>query len=287
MQGEEQRRELGRALRAARENAGLTQARVAKEIGRTQGKVQKIETGASPITREELDKVIEQCRIPTKDGERLRALAAQVQRKRRKVAQAPNWPAFGHLSDLEKDASEIRCVHAERIPGPLQSEHYMLQVMTEVFGEIDVTELIKQRLRRAGMLFRADGPRYRVILGESSVRRTLRGKPDILVDQLEHLLALVQKIERLELHILPFEADVLFMDSDFQILHFADPAQKDFAYVESPGGAHTFKAKNNLAQFDRHWNVLHNAALSTADSENFLARLVNSKTAKPDGLPHV
>jgi Domain of unknown function (DUF5753) len=258
---------------------------VAKEIGCSQGKIQKIEAGTAPITREELDKVIALCRIPAKDADGLRGLAAQDLRNRRRVARAPDWPAFGQLSDLEKDASEIRCLHGDRIPGTLQSEHYMLQVMTEVFGEIDVTNLIKHRLQRARILFEENGPRYRVILSESSVHRTLRGKPDILVDQLEHLLTLVRTSARLELHILPFEANVLFMDSDFQVLRFADPALKDFAYIESSGGAHTFRAPKDLARFDRHWDVLHTAALSPAESEALLAKLVNSKTSNLDPTP--
>lgn len=256
---------------------------MAKEIGCSQGKIQKIEAGSAPITKEQLDKVVELCRIPANDADKLGALAAHDLRNRRRVARPPDWPAFGQLSDLETEAVEIRCLHGERIPGTLQSEHYMLQVMTEVFGEIDVTDVIKQRLRRARILFQENRPRYRVILGESSVHRTLRGKPDILVDQLEHLLTLVRTSERLELHILPFEANVLFMDSDFRVLRFADSGQRDFAYVESPGGAHSFRARKDLARFDRHWEVLHAAALSTAESEDLLARLVNSKTSHPDG----
>ena len=283
MPGEAQRRQLGRALRAAREAAGHTQWRVAKEIGCSQGKIQKIEAGSAPITKEQLDRVVELCRIPAQDADKLGALAAHDLRNRRKVARPPDWPAFGTLSDLEKDAVEIRCLHGERIPGTLQSEHYMLQMMTEAFGEIDVTDVIKQRLQRARILFQESSPRYRVILSESALHRTLRGSSNILVDQLEHLLTLVRTSERLELYVLPFEADVLFVDSDFQVLHFADPAQKDFAYVESPGGAHIFRARKDLTRFDHHWEVLHAAALSKAESEELLAKLVNSKTSHPEG----
>ena len=84
---------------------------------------------------------------------------------------------------------------------------------------------------------------------------------------------LTRTCQRLELRILPFETRVLFVDSDFRILRFANSPRQDFVYVESFGGAHVFKAKPDLKRFDEHWEALHAATLSTDDSKDLLSKL--------------
>lgn len=271
---DEAKRSLGQALRKARIAAELTQANVADTLGRSQGHIHKIETGKAVISQADLDQLIDRLTIPDDQAVGLRALANEIARGRDKAAQPPNWSAFWELLEQERHATKILSLHGERIPGPLQCESYIIQVMTEVYGDVDITNVIRLRKERAKILTKPDGPAYHVILSEAAVRRTLRGRDHIRADQVSQLLTMINSCQRLKLQILPLESRVLFVDSDFELLRFED-RKLDFVYVECPGGAYRFKDKSDLKDVETHWGRLSSAALDLTESRVFLEKLPN------------
>jgi ribosome-binding protein aMBF1 (putative translation factor) len=58
------RRSLGESLRAAREHAGLTQAELAKKLGKTQPMVSGAENGAVHVGERYVAAVLKACRLP-------------------------------------------------------------------------------------------------------------------------------------------------------------------------------------------------------------------------------
>lgn len=271
------RRQLGRALRKAREQAGLTQSTVAKRLGCGQAKINKIETTLVAISLDELETLIALYGIADLKAAELRALASQdhADGPRRTVA-SPAWSAFEQLRDLEQDARDILCWHSERIPKPLQSEYYLLkQHHADTKTPADVVRLLRQLEARARIFTIDDPPLYRVILSESSLRRMPGGRsPKLVVDQVEHLLGLMNRYERLRLQILTFQAMIAFVDTDFQILRFAGD-EPDFAYVEAAGGARTFERAEEINRFEEHWRELSSAALSLGETKAYLERLLD------------
>lgn len=255
----------------ARKDAGLTQAKVAEALKCGQAKINKIEGTLVSVSLIELDLMIELYRVSPEQAEELRRLAADDQRNGPPRTKLMAWSAFADLSDLEPDAERILCWHSERIPGPLQSERYMLKQF-ERFAEstVDVVRLLGQRKERARIFTMASGPYYGAILSESSLHRMPGGRSfELVVDQVEHLLRLLHQHERLDLRILPFTANISFVDSDFAILRFASK-EDDFAYIEFPGGARKFTRREELASFQEHWEALERAALSRADTMDYL-----------------
>jgi transcriptional regulator with XRE-family HTH domain len=257
----------------AREERELTQSQVAKHLGCTQGKINKIETKLVSVKSIELESLIELYGVPEERAAELRELAAlDRDAGPARTRFSPSWSAFVELSDVEQEATEILCLHGERIPGPLQSEQYILRLHQPAAA--DVVTVLSQRKARAQIFTIDQPPRYRVILSESSMCRMPGGRSaGLRVDQATHLLNLVDQFEHLELQILPFDADVRFVDSDFVLLRFADPKQ-DFTYIECPGGSHRFKHGDELNRSQEHWELLHKAALSREDSVTFLRELV-------------
>ncbi|MFL6145865.1 MAG: helix-turn-helix domain-containing protein [Labedaea sp.] len=284
MNGSTDRRyELGRALRTARNDAGLTQAAVAERLGCTQGKINKIEATAVTIDPAELDIMLALYHVPEEEAGRLRALVAcDVPRLR------PSWlpsmfSAFRELTDREWDAAQIQCWHAERMPRQLQSELYMLRQF-EVNRAIDVdatvTKLLKAWRARSRIFTLDQPPDYHAILSESSLHRVPGGRPDLIVDQIEYLLTLLRRHERIRVQILTYEAPIPFVDTDFEILRFPDE-QATLAYSECPGGGRTYKGKE-AERFATHWNDLHGAALSEDESVLFMERAAQEARVRRD-----
>jgi transcriptional regulator with XRE-family HTH domain len=244
------RQRLGRTLRKLRKRARLTQDAVAKRLGCGQAKVNKIETTLCSISLEQLDVLIEMYGVAPDEAERLRELAAQD------LENGPprtSMNAYTVLTDLEQEATEIQCWHSERIPGPLKSQQYALRQRGPELTDGQVIQILRRRAARMRVLTMPDPPWYRVILSESSLYRMPGGDTgEIMADQASHLLGLVAKYPRLELRILPFTANVPFVDGDFQLLRFDDPEISDFVYIEDPGGPRKREKKLELTRFSAH-----------------------------------
>ncbi|HEV8560790.1 MAG TPA: helix-turn-helix transcriptional regulator [Actinophytocola sp.] len=267
------RRRLGRELRKAREAAGLTQRAIGGVLGCGQAKINKIESTVAEIDPAELDLMLDAYRVSPGKADELRALAGES-RRRGRAGPPPMTPEFAQLSDLEQNATELLSLHSERIPGPLQSELYMLrQFGSQAFSTSDVVELVERRQARTTLFTVDNPPRYRAILSESSLLRMPGGRqPDLEVDQIEHLLTLVNAHAQLELRLLPFTATSAFVGTDFVLAQF-DGEVPDFAYVEYPGGGTLIKARKNLTVLLKHWNELYEAALGRDETIKFLDQM--------------
>lgn len=272
------RRQLGRFLRQARESAGVIQTRAAKELGCGQAKINKIEKTLVKIGREELDKLIRLYGVPEDEAAKLRELAALDQRDSPERTKHTNTlTAFGELIERELEAREIRCWHSERIPGPLQSQMYVLTMYEAEFaaGKANVTRVLREWEARRNVFTVDNPPRYLVILSESALRRMPGGgaATQLRVDQAEYLLTLMDRYEQLDVRILTFDAEIPYVDSDFQHLEFLGEEPCEFFYIEYPGGSRKCKAAHELEECRKHWTALLEAALDRAQSREFLNRL--------------
>jgi transcriptional regulator with XRE-family HTH domain len=271
------RRQLGRLLRRAREAAGLTQMAVAEKLDCGQAKIAKIEKTLVGISMEELDKLIELYQVPSDGAAELRELAELDQREGpARTKHSNSMSAFGELTELEPEASEIRCWHSERIPGPLQSQMYNLGLYKSLLDDkkVDTTRVLREWTARSEIFSGPNPPRYRAILSESSFLRMPGGRnPQMVVDQSGYLLTLMDTYPHLEVQILTFDADLPYVDSDFQHLMFPDGQHCEFVYIEYPGGSRKCKNQAELTECRDHWEALSAAALPLAESREFLNRL--------------
>jgi Domain of unknown function (DUF5753) len=221
-----------------------------------------------------LNRLIDIYRVPDDKAAELRELVALDQlagppRTRDDSATA----AFVDLSELEPEATEILCWHSERIPGPVQSEPYMLAQHGPIERN-EVVHLLRERKARARIFGIENPPRYRLVLSESALYRMPGGHSTrIGVDQAAHLLQLINAHPSLELQILRFDANIPFVDTDFQLLTFTEDHLKDFTYIEYPGGSLKITTATGLIEFRAHWDQLSAAALSLDESRNFLSGL--------------
>jgi transcriptional regulator with XRE-family HTH domain len=277
------RRLLGRLLRSARDNAGLTQTTVAKQLDCGQAKINKIEKTLVAICLDDLDKLIELYGVPGTEAAELRRMVELDQQKGPTRTKYAANSAFTDLTESELDAVEILSWHSERFPGPLQSEPYLLEQHAHLIANgADVLKYMLLRADRVRVFTVDNPPAYRAILSEASFRRfPERHATTLLVDQATYLLELIDSCEQVDLRILPFGADVPYVETDFEILRFADDDRPDFAYIEFPSGSKKFTKAADLKEFQDHWTLLSAAALTRGQTRDFLAEHTNGYIPPP------
>ncbi|WP_020669607.1 helix-turn-helix domain-containing protein [Amycolatopsis nigrescens] len=270
------RKQLGNELRHARNAAKMTQQQVADVLGCTQGKVNKIESGSVGVKLGDVRTMLDAFGVNGDESEALMNLARAAAGQRgawsgyRSVV--PHW--FRTFTDLEPAAAEIMTWHGERIPGPLQSEHFMLKQFTEA-GATDVTSLVRNRLDRKAVFDQQQPPYYRFILSEAALRRAPGGvAPAVMLDQVEHLLELDRRA-RVYVHVLPFGARLAAVPNDFTIMRFADRT-RDFVYIEHSAGGMYLDEPKDFQLFVDSWDRLRGAALERQDTRQFLKELAET-----------
>jgi transcriptional regulator with XRE-family HTH domain len=274
------RRQLGNEIRHARTAAGMTQQQVANLLGCGQGKINKIESGAVSVKVAELRQMLDAFHVGKAEAEMMLELARAGGSQRGQWSgyrsAVPNW--FRTFTDLEPAAAEILTWHGERIPGPIQSEHYMLKQFSGV-RDTDVTALVRNRAERRKVLEGKKPPYYRFILGEAALRRMPGGPdPSVALDQVQYLLDLEKQFPRTFIHVLPFHARLSFVPNDFTVMRFND-ATKDFVFVEHAAGGMYIEDESDFELFIDAWDGLRGAAMERNETVDFLREFAEEQRA--------
>ncbi|MFG1864798.1 helix-turn-helix domain-containing protein [Microbispora bryophytorum] len=163
----------GRELRHYRQAAGLTQAQLAEKIHFSESLISGVETGQLPASPE----FAETCDQALGTGGALHRLLDW-----RKGQVFPSW--FGKWRDKEQMATTLRTYQPLVVPGLLQTEAYAYALL----GEDDA---VATRIQRQAILTREDPPPpiLRCVIDESVLHR-LVGSPEVMRDQLEHLVSI-------------------------------------------------------------------------------------------------
>ncbi|GGM52645.1 transcriptional regulator [Longimycelium tulufanense] len=238
-----QRRQLGMELRRLREEAGRSRDDAAATIDRTISMVSRIENGLTGIRLSDLERLLKLYRVTGEQRAQVLALGEAARHRKRTattyVDSAPNW--FRRYAALEREASEVRCVEAELVPGLLQSEGYAEAIMATArafAGAEEVERRVQTRLARQQLLTREDppAPLFWFVINEAVLRRAVGG-PDVMREQLKHLLGAAE-LPNVDLRVLPFAAgEHAAVGFSFWILRFGDDPSADVVYSDSLSGA--------------------------------------------------
>lgn len=267
--------ELGGEIRRVRDSAKLSQKALGDALNCTQGKINKLEDGSNRVKLPELEKIIEACGVGEEHAGTLREMAYKIEALPNSLAQpsVPNW--FMKFAVLEAAAAEVFSWHTERLPGLLQTEHYMHKQFSA--AGVAGGELARHwRARRSRKeIFDLDQPpKYHFVLGESSLYRTPGGfSPFVVWDQAQHLAEL-GKHDHVTVQVLPFTAEIPFVPTDFTVMSFAAEHKRDYVYIEHPAGGTEIKGDPDIQQFHSARQRLVAAALDPDESREFLTEVV-------------
>lgn len=275
------RRRVRLALRAAREERGLTQGYVAEELDWSLSKVNRIEKGDVTVSRTDLLAMLELYGVD--DQARIDDLvqAARTSRQR-------GWwdePRFREhmtsamlqLLQFEGQATAIRYFHPTLIAGMLQTREYASYVLSfwrDDLSDVDLETRLEARLRRRDhVLERPDPPDYYVIFDESVLHREVGGAR-VMAGQLGELVSLA-RAGKVVIRVVPFaEAAPIAMLGPFTILDIGDE-ENAVLYRESHLIDEVVHARANI---DRHRKIFEQLwAASYTEEES--ARLIEARAA--------
>ncbi|MGW2087436.1 helix-turn-helix domain-containing protein [Streptomyces sp. NPDC001880] len=139
---------------------------------------------------------------------------------------------FVDVTELEREATEIRQYGAALIPGLLQTKEYSRAVFEAYrpnYRAEELDELVVSRARRSQLLDQPTAPVVWTLLDEAALRRCVGG-PLVMAEQL-HKIADMADAGRLRLHVLTLATGAhALMESMLYLLSFADAAP--VAWVE-------------------------------------------------------
>lgn len=256
-----QRRKLGTVLRRSREDADLTQRRVAEELDWSLSKVIRIETGAHGVSVTDLNAMLGLYGVTDDDVVAELRLAARGSRGQ------PWWhsyrelvsPQFARYLGYEDAAVSFRVFHPYLVPGLLHIESYAEELLS-VHSEPDrVGRISELRNLRQERILARPGVTQTFVVNEEALYRWIGG-PQRMSRQLQHLLDL-SGTPGVSIRILPFSAGAHpGLLGPFIILRLDNG--DEVVFKESNSGDQFIRDDSEqIAQYDAYFEELREQAL--------------------------
>ena len=273
-------RRLRLELRRARDQAALTQEQVAENLDWSLSKVIRIESGSVGVSTTDLKALLTLYGVSDGRIDELVELARLARERAwwsgyRKVISAQYYDFIGY----ESAAGVIRQYENLIVPGLLQTQEYNREYMRrfiqpERAGNLET--LIELRMRRKEILERDDPPWLFFVLDESVVRRQIGG-PQVMRNQLQHLLDLADR-PRITIEVVPFTVGVNpGLSGSFTVLEFPSPEDDDVLQRENPESFRvTRDAQDAIASYREDFESLRKMSLRPDGTAELLSELADA-----------
>lgn len=274
------RRRLRAELRRARQASGLTQDQVAREMDWSPSKIIRIESASSGISANDLKALLQLYGVT--DSAQVDSLLALARAGRERSPSsayrdvAP--PPLLALIEYESAAHAVRQFENMFIPGILQTEDYARAVIQDYYdeplGSDKLRALVELRVQREGLFDSDNPPSFHFILDEAAIRRLVGGS-SVMRSQLGQLIELAGR-PHITIEVIPFSAGLHpGMKGPFEIIEFADPADSDIVYLESPRGDIFTEDPEETSMCREAFERLRKSSLGPRDSLTRLARIAD------------
>ncbi|RDI43859.1 helix-turn-helix domain-containing protein [Nocardia mexicana] len=283
------RRQLGKALREARDALGYTLQQVSEALDIGKSTLSRLELGQNVrVKPREIEYICSFYELPPEKVEHLKSLAEQASTK--------SWwqgdrdlmaPGFDTYVDLEASANHLRFFQSLIVPGLLQTADYARSLgesfyVPETPEEID--RRVALRMRRASIITRQTKPVHAEFVLHESLLRTLVGSRQIMADQMRHLADLSTR-ENIVIRILQHSAGfpVGAPLTPFIVLDFPQSrgsAEPPIVYTESPVGTMFFEEEGDVKRFREMYDILSEKAMDDVKSRDFLRKMAKAHSGK-------
>ncbi|MBT2415798.1 helix-turn-helix transcriptional regulator [Streptomyces sp. ISL-12] len=266
-------RRLGTELRKLRDRAGLTATAAAGLLGVNQARVSMIETGRTPISADWLRSMAHA--YDCNDEELIDALTAMTGRRTR------GWweeyrdhvpVALVDLAELEHHAHGFRVALLIHIPALLQTTDHaraLFRAVVPPMRQYEIEHRLTHRMKRQGILHRANPPHYTAIVHEAALRMAFGG-PAVARGQLKHLLDM-SELPHVTVRVIPFGADNFPTSGQSFDYIEGSVAQLDTVQLDSHHGACEFlDADAQLIKYRAVLDRMESCSFDPARTRDFI-----------------
>ncbi|OLT27882.1 transcriptional regulator [Nocardiopsis sp. CNR-923] len=244
---ERARRGLGQRLRKLRGSAGLTGNQLANQLGWSQSKVSKIETGRQAPSPEDVAAWVRACGAPEAHTDllaRLRNLESMWVEWKEQLGGGLGGIQSRIVTEEER-VSQFRAYESMIIPGLLQTPGYAAAVLEMVSRRngtaIGLAETVEQRIRRQEILYRRD-KRFHFLIAEAALHHR-RGDRDTMIEQIDRLIS-VSGLSNVSVGIIPFDAPPPYLP-----LHGFWVQDEDAVIIETASAELTLTHRSEIEQY--------------------------------------
>lgn len=252
------RRRLIAELKRLRGTAGENQRQVADALDWSPSKIHRIEKGDVSISVSDLKALLQHFRV--KDVDLIDTLVGMARGAR--MRQSP----FSEFKDFlpqeiiryfayERTASRISQLELLVVPGLLQTVDYARALLSSHgIDDTRIDRLVRSRQVRQQLLESERPPRMSFVLDESVLNRAIGG-PDVMKEQLEHLLRL-NLLPDVDIRVLPLSLGAhTGLRGPFVLLEFPEAQDPDVVYIEHRRGDSIFVDEAEVTEV--HKEIIH------------------------------
>lgn len=266
-------RQVANQLRALREDAGLTGAEVAKQLGMSPSKISRIETGQRMLSVDVVAALLGLYRVPERHRD-------QILDQVRKSAERGWWESQGlglpelwkALIDFESRATRIQNYEALFVPGLLQTDEYtgaVIKGINKAMTESELTNLVASRRARQTVLRRQD-LQFLAVIDEGALRRPIP-ESGLMRRQLRHLADSAER-SNVTVRVVPLQAGPHSgLRGPFATMDFAQ--EPSLVFFENQTTCMFLDEKAEIASYLVALGNILNVALEPADSVELISRI--------------
>ncbi len=276
------RRELVAALRALREESGLSLDDAARRAMVGSGaKLSRIETGKQLAVPRDVRDLAQLYELDAERTAHLMTLAASAREPG--LIDAYDVDLDDYV-DLEAAATRIEQFENSVVPGLLQTRDYTREYIGSVLNSVrsqpqpprEVDEILEIWDRRKERLRTASTVSFVFLLDEAALRRPYGGPR--MQAQIQHI-ADVSDYPNVHIHVLPLSnGGSPGQQGGFTVLTLPDDVP-DVVYVESLIGFELLDAPDDLARFHRRFDVIHESCPDESHTHEELDRIAGDLKA--------
>ncbi|MGH3873261.1 MAG: helix-turn-helix domain-containing protein [Pseudonocardiaceae bacterium] len=277
--------QLAAALKAQREQAGLTQEQAIDRLGAGEGKwsrskLSRVENREHHVKPREVEQLLDAYGVTDTDTRDVLVGLAAPPRER------GWWLSFGSelpenwrsLLGLESGLIGLRDFQSQLVHGLLQTTDYAralnMSIDPGVLGPAELERRVALRVARQQILAKDPPPRLHFILDETILQRLI-GDRIVMHDQMRKLL---QATEKPNITVQVLSRDVggsPGLEGPFTLLTLPAPIP-DIGYTEGPAGTLYIEDRDRVRYWTLRFGILTQRALPRQESAQLIAEAMHS-----------
>ncbi len=277
--------QLAAALKAQREQAGLTQEQAIDRLATGEGrwsrsKLSRVENREHHVKPREVEQLLDAYGVT--DLETRDALVQLAARSRERGW----WLSFGgelseewrSLLGLESGLIGLRDFQNQLVHGLLQTTDYarvlMMSINPGMLSPVEVERRVALRIARQQILTKNEPPQLHFILDETILQR-LVGDRIVMHDQMRKLLQATEK-PNITVQVLPRDVGGSpGLEGPFTLLTLPAPIP-DIGHTEGPAGTLYIEDRDQVRQWTLRFGILTQRALSQEKSAELIAEAMHN-----------